>query len=242
MHILYRYSILFVLILFIKNTVSQPFNAPCILWDIDDVMSTYGGQALPVFNAKFESQWEDIAQRVVQNHKDGFEERCLRYARKQGATLERYIIDKINGPKSPIIGTVEIIRELHKAGIPQYTGSNMGISVYRDLQRRPGFEFLTMYLNPEQSQHVTYERLRDGIYKPNPRFFADFCDRNQLDPATVIFIDDRYYNVDGARKAGLIGILFTTPMKLQIDLNRILVEQFGISVMSRNAISVYTAM
>ena len=50
---------------------------------------------------------------------------------------------------------------------------------------------------------------REKISKPDPRIFRLLLERYHLDAGQTVFIDDRAVNVEGARKAGLSGIVYT---------------------------------
>jgi putative hydrolase of the HAD superfamily len=48
-----------------------------------------------------------------------------------------------------------------------------------------------------------------GLLKPDPRSYALICERLKAEPNSVVFLDDLEENVDGARRAGLHGVLYT---------------------------------
>jgi putative hydrolase of the HAD superfamily len=47
-----------------------------------------------------------------------------------------------------------------------------------------------------------------GLAKPDPAYFSTILDRLDLDPATVLFVDDTEVNVVGARETGIHAELF----------------------------------
>jgi len=47
-----------------------------------------------------------------------------------------------------------------------------------------------------------------GLLKPDPGSYALVCDRLGVEPGAVAFLDDLEANVDGARRAGLHGVLY----------------------------------
>ncbi|MBP7241969.1 HAD-IA family hydrolase, partial [Amaricoccus sp.] len=49
----------------------------------------------------------------------------------------------------------------------------------------------------------------ERVTKPNPAIYRLFLDRNGLDPAACVFIDDSEANVAGARAVGMDAIHFT---------------------------------
>jgi epoxide hydrolase-like predicted phosphatase len=68
----------------------------------------------------------------------------------------------------------------------------------------------------KEQEHYHFDELCDliiysheiGLSKPDPRIYALTCERLGRRPAEIIFLDDRESNVEGARQAGLHGILF----------------------------------
>lgn len=56
------------------------------------------------------------------------------------------------------------------------------------------------------------------IAKPNPKIFkyvlADLC----IDPSKCVFIDDKQTNVDGAKKCGVKGIVFSSGEQVKKEL------------------------
>jgi epoxide hydrolase-like predicted phosphatase len=48
-----------------------------------------------------------------------------------------------------------------------------------------------------------------GLLKPDPRSYALVCARLNVEPSSVVFLDDLQENVDGARRAGLHAVLYT---------------------------------
>ncbi|MFE5336685.1 HAD family hydrolase [Isoptericola sp. NPDC056573] len=48
-----------------------------------------------------------------------------------------------------------------------------------------------------------------GVAKPDPAFFVEAARRIGADPASILFVDDRPANVEGARTAGLAAVCWT---------------------------------
>lgn len=65
-------------------------------------------------------------------------------------------------------------------------------------------------------EHLGYQEIFDeqfyscelGLAKPDPRYFTEICLRLGVDPATVVFVDDREDNVEAARSVGLHAEVF----------------------------------
>ena len=65
-------------------------------------------------------------------------------------------------------------------------------------------------------EHLAYQQIFDeqfyscelGLAKPDPAYFTEICSRLGVDPATVLFVDDREDNVEAARTVGLHAEVF----------------------------------
>ena len=57
-----------------------------------------------------------------------------------------------------------------------------------------------------------------GMAKPDPACFLACCERFGAEPSTTFFVDDRPENVEGARRVGLSGHVFSSPAGLLKDL------------------------
>jgi putative hydrolase of the HAD superfamily len=58
----------------------------------------------------------------------------------------------------------------------------------------------------------------EGIAKPDSRIYLKACETAGTPPSECLFIDDREENVQGAIKAGLLGILFLNRQQLLTEL------------------------
>lgn len=86
------------------------------------------------------------------------------------------------------------LRSSYKTGIL----SNSGDGARREEQRRYGFADLT--------DTIVYSH-EVGLMKPDPRIYELTCQRLDVRPDEVVFLDDVQANVDGARRAGWQAIL-----------------------------------
>ena len=109
----------------------------------------------------------------------------------------------------PVEGTVEILRELHAAGIRLVGLTNWSAELFP--HAREHFDFLGLF----EAIVVSGE---ERLAKPDPRIFDLVLTRHGLDPARTVFVDDRQVNVAAARAAGMTGFRFTDPEHLRRDL------------------------
>jgi 2-haloacid dehalogenase len=113
-------------------------------------------------------------------------------------------------------GTVDLLRELHAAGIPQWGLTNWSHELWPHAPER--FEFLSLLEDVVVSG-------TEGVAKPDPAIFALTAERAGLPPERLVFVDDKELNVEAARAAGMDGIVFTGADEL-----RLLLRERGLPV------------
>ena len=105
--------------------------------------------------------------------------------------------------------SVQILRELHAAGIPLYGLTNWSMELFPVARKR--FDFLALF----EDIIVSGE---EGVAKPDPEIFDILAERIGHGLAGCIFIDDSPANIKAAGEAGLDAILFTDTGHLRQDL------------------------
>jgi 2-haloacid dehalogenase len=121
------------------------------------------------------------------------------------AWMERY--DEMLA--GPIHGTVDVLAELRRRGVPIYALSNWSAETFPAALKR--FDFLRWFRGTLLSGDVR-------LLKPDPRIFNVFFETHGVDPAQAVYIDDLPANVDAARALGMHGIRFTYPAALRGEL------------------------
>ena len=93
----------------------------------------------------------------------------------------------------PIPGSLEIVRDIHDAGVPLYAITNFGAEFWAAFRSTaPIFElFRDIVVSGEEK-----------LVKPDPAIFALAARRFGHEPKAMLFIDDNLANVDGARACG----------------------------------------
>ena len=109
----------------------------------------------------------------------------------------------------PIDGTVSILRELKRAGVPCYALTNMERETYP--LRRERFDFLSWF-------DGTVVSAFEGMAKPDPAIFELLLDRFDLNAADTMFVDDSNVNVTAARSVGMQAVEFDSPDQLRREL------------------------
>ncbi|MGO9958575.1 MAG: HAD family hydrolase [Solirubrobacteraceae bacterium] len=106
----------------------------------------------------------------------------------------------------PIVGTVEILRELKERGVPCYALTNMEADTYP--LRRDRYDFMRWFDGTVVSSH-------EGVVKPDPEIFHRLLQRFGLTASTTILIDDSEQNVQSARALGMQALRFRSPVQLR---------------------------
>ncbi|MHC5081184.1 MAG: HAD-IA family hydrolase, partial [Planctomycetota bacterium] len=60
-----------------------------------------------------------------------------------------------------------------------------------------------------------------GHRKPDPVVYRTLASRSGGDPEGILFVDDLEPNVEGARRAGMVGILFQGAESLRRELREL---------------------
>lgn len=109
-----------------------------------------------------------------------------------------------------IEGSVEILERLRAAGTKLYAITNFSSAKYAESVVR--FPFLSRFEGVVVSG-------QERLLKPNQPIFALLCSRYGLSATDCVFIDDNPDNVEGARRAGMAAIRFTTSEALRSALS-----------------------
>lgn len=111
----------------------------------------------------------------------------------------------------PIQGTVDLLGNLRRQGVPLYALSNWSAETFPFALKR--FEFLRWFDGIMLSGEV-------GLVKPDPKIYDLFLKTFAINPASAVYVDDLEPNVRSAADVGMQGILFTDPAGLRTDLRR----------------------
>jgi 2-haloacid dehalogenase len=105
--------------------------------------------------------------------------------------------DSIPGP---LPGMVELVDELHAAGVPLFAITNFSGEFWPPFRAR---------------EAALFDRFRDIIVsgderlaKPDPAIFERAMTRFRIGPGEALFVDDRAENVAASEAAGFIGHQF----------------------------------
>jgi len=108
-----------------------------------------------------------------------------------------------------IEGTVDILADLKRAGVPRYGLTNWSAETFPPQRNR--FPFLAWFDGIVASGE-------EGVTKPDPRIFRILLQRYAIAPDEAVFVDDNPGNAAAATALGLHGILFRSPELLRREL------------------------
>ena len=106
-------------------------------------------------------------------------------------------------------GTVEVVRDLHAAGVPMLGLTNWSDELYPHAPRQ--FPFLELLGDVVVSGTV-------GAAKPDRRAYEIAAERLGLPLDRLVFVDDKQLNVDAAAALGMDAIRFTDAAALRTEL------------------------
>ncbi|MCF7953514.1 MAG: HAD family phosphatase [Spirochaetales bacterium] len=167
---------------------------------------------------------ELVIQKII-NHPDwiqfdcdtmGSKEVAERGAKRTGLPLQKLeaFLEDVPASLQPKPESVDIIKELHKAGIPLYVLSNMS---------RPSWDYISRTYGFWELFSGKVVSCLAGKAKPDPSIFTYLLGKFQLNPRETLFIDDTSVNITAARQTGMQALQFSSPDQCRKDL-----REFGI--------------
>ncbi len=106
-------------------------------------------------------------------------------------------------------GSIDLVRDLHAAGIPMWGLTNWSDELWPHAPRI--FSFLELLDDIVVSG-------TEGAAKPDARIYEIAVQRSGLPASDLVFVDDKPTNVAGAQAVGLDAILFTGANDLRLAL------------------------
>ena len=93
-----------------------------------------------------------------------------------------------------------LLERLKAGGLRLFGLTNWSSEVYKVIDRYPIFQLL-------DGRVISSE---EHLIKPDKDIYLRLCDRYSLNPTECLFVDDKAVNVEGARRAGMDAVVFTT--------------------------------
>lgn len=152
----------------------------------------------------------------------------------RGARTDRSVIDEF---KQRMPEYAALIEEFHRDPtdiVAFREGADKWVKSYRER----GFRIYLLSNYPERlfslnSKHFKFTQHIDGALisyqikhiKPEPEIFSALFERFSLVPEECIFIDDSEKNIEGAKKAGMHGVVYTSREQAIEDVEKIINSQ-----------------
>ena len=138
------------------------------------------------------------------------EERCAEFPEQE--PLIRAYAERFNETvPGPVEGSLDIVRRLHRAGVPIYGLTNFGHELWAQFR-------------PTQPVFDLFEGIvvsgTEKTAKPEPRIYEIVEERSGRSGGALFFTDDNPANIDAARARGWDAHLFTDAASLEKQLNR----------------------
>ena len=111
----------------------------------------------------------------------------------------------------PVEGAPELLAELAAAGVPLYAITNFSGAKFAETRER--FPFLAAFRDVVVSGD-------EKLLKPDPEIYRLCLERNRLEAARSVFVDDSAANIAGAAALGIDAIHFTSVPELRRALAR----------------------
>lgn len=108
-----------------------------------------------------------------------------------------------------ITESVQVLRDLHAAGVPLYALTNWSHELFPVALER--FAFLEVFEDIVVSG-------TEQLAKPDPRVYARLAERTGMPLTACVFVDDKPENVEAARAAGMDGVVFVDGSTLRDQL------------------------
>jgi HAD superfamily hydrolase (TIGR01509 family) len=86
-------------------------------------------------------------------------------------------------------------------------------------------EAIRDHVNAEGFDVIVYSA-EEGFCKPDPEIYRRALARLGVEPHEATFVDDRMKNVEGARQLGIHAFLYTDPVGVRREIER-LIQQFA---------------
>ncbi len=112
---------------------------------------------------------------------------------------------------APISGMDDVVRTISASTSTALVSNTSPVHFQHCLRTVPSLRHLQRF-------YVSYQM---RVLKPDPAFYRKVIESEQCDPEALLFIDDLAENVDGARRAGMQGIVFKDVEQLKRSLEEI---------------------
>jgi 2-haloacid dehalogenase len=141
--------------------------------------------------------WSDAETEAIARH-PGFAEQIRLYRKRWHEMIP-----------GPIGGTVDLLHDLHAAGVPLYAITNFASDTFAEARER--FQFLKLFRGVVVSG-------AERLLKPDPRLYHRLTEIYGVNLADAVFIDDNPENCKASRSCGMRAIRFVDPEQVRAAL------------------------
>jgi 2-haloacid dehalogenase len=193
-----------------------------VVFDIGNVLIAWDPRALyrKIFVSEAEVDWFishvctsdwNLEQDRGRSFAEAIAEATTRHP-EHAAAIEAYDSRWAETILGPITGSVDILEALAAQETPLFAITNWHQDKFRETRNR--FHFLNKFRDIVVSGE-------ERLVKPDPAIYRLLLERNGLEAASCLFIDDNPDNVAGAEAVGMQAHRFTTPEQLRGCLTRL---------------------
>jgi 2-haloacid dehalogenase len=195
------------------KTIIFDFGGVLLKWDIHNLYLHYFNQPGQIdrFLAEINFSSWNAEQDRGRPFESGIAELSGQFP-KYAHLIRAYYDHFENTIVGPIYGTVDILRELKRAGYSLYGLSNWSTETYPLVQRK--YEFFNLFDGIILSGDVK-------LIKPDPAIFNLTLQRIGRSAYECLMIDDTEANIVTAKKLGFVTIHFNSPEQLRMDLHHL---------------------
>jgi putative hydrolase of the HAD superfamily len=184
---------LFGVLVYIDKTEAYKKESPkCPTFDAEKIMSAPSWRSLELCEIKPEDLTNDNTLKKDHNKK----------------TVAHYVTHSVDYIK-PISMGMELFRQIKEKGYKIYILSNIPIDFLKNMQSKEFSSKLLSQNYPDilkESDGQIYS-CNEHLAKPDVKIYLRLLKKFNLDPKESVFIDDTIKNIEGAEKAGILGVL-----------------------------------
>lgn len=202
-----------------------------VLWDFGGVLTTSPFDAFNRFEAELGLPRDFIRSINATNHEanawarfessqislDEFDVAFEQEARAAGHVVRgRQVVELLSGDLRPrmVAALKECKRRFKVACLTNNVKSGEGPGMARTTERAERMQTVMALFD------LVVESSKEGIRKPNPRFYQVACERLGVSPREALFLDDLGINLKPARALGMTTIKVTSEAEAIAELER----------------------
>jgi putative hydrolase of the HAD superfamily len=140
-------------------------------------------------------------------------------ARAAGNAISgRAVIEMLSGDVRPrMVEALKICKQYYRvACLTNNVKSGEGPGMARSVEKAARIKEVMALFD------LVIESSKEGVRKPDPRFYRLACERLGIEPQRAVFLDDLGVNLKSARELGMTTIKVTNEVQALVDLSKVL--------------------